>query len=133
VSPLQYGQIHYEDGTMEYTTAETDVAAWAGRSGVSDGNLLDFAKYAREHFMEVARLQVRSAFAESELSAEEIALLAETFAVINAEYFAGRPVKTDALEEGIALWRRQEASFFLNYIESMLAVRDNNCTITIGK
>jgi len=132
VSPLQYGQIRYEGGSLEYTTAQTDVAAWAKRNGLSDENLLNFAEYAREFFMEVARLQVRSAFAESQLTETEIGLLADTFAAVNAEYFAGRPVDTAALQEGIALWRKQESSFFLNYIETMLSVKSDNCTIKMG-
>lgn len=71
VSPLNYGVISLRGKTLQYETAETDVAARAKETGSTDPNLLHFADYAREHFLEISRLKVLESFAESSLTEQE--------------------------------------------------------------
>lgn len=97
-----------------------------------DGNLLNFNHYSYWYFEEVGRLQTFDGYKDSELSPEEITLLADTFAKINSSYFTGTKIDTDAISDGIDLWSKQENGFFYKYIQSMLEEADvNNQSIII--
>ena len=121
VTGLHYGEISYDGKGIDYSARTVDVDGYVAKNGgANDENLSDFESYATWYFEEVARSQVRSAFAESSLSDDEIELLAETYAKINSAYFEGRPIDQSAHSEGLALWREQKSSFILNYIESMI-------------
>ncbi len=122
----QFGQIDCSPEGISYTTRQADVNTWAADMGITDPNLLNFNDYATWYFEEVARSQVRESLAESNYTPEEIDLLAETFAKINSAYFSGRPIVESEYKEGLALWRSQENSFFINYIETMLESGQNN-------
>lgn len=105
MAPVQYGAISYKAGTLDYRTER----------------LSDFADFATAFFEDISRSQVQTALKESGMPQEDIDLLAETFAKVNTAYFAGTKTDFDRLDEGMALWRAQEDSFFLRYMESMLS------------
>ncbi len=127
-----YGEITYDGKAIEYNTKTTDVSAYAEKMGYTDENLLNFNQYSFSYFEEVGRLQSLSSFAESDLSSEEVQLLADTFGKMNASYFLGEPVDTTEHSNGIALWRSQTEDFTLRYLETILAETDsNNQSITI--
>ena len=89
--------------------------------------------YSYWYFEEVGRLQTFDGYKDSDLSTEEITLLADTFAKINSAYFTGDDIDTDVLSEGIALWSKNENGFFYKYIQSMLEENNvENQTITIN-
>lgn len=121
VAPLQYGKILYDGQRLQYSTRATDVQAVIDLSATRYPELegKTFAEYAEYYFEEVAQRQVREAYADSGKSQDEIELLAETFAQINAAYFAGERADAAAWQTGIDLWRK-ESGFFLTYIETML-------------
>lgn len=128
----QYGMLTYDGKTLDYTVCQTDVEAYAKAIHSTDENLLNFNQYSRWYFEEVARQQVYSKYTESELPKKDVDLLAETFAKINSAYFVGETIDTDALAEGIALWRMQTDNFILKYIENMLEEAGvNNRSLTI--
>ncbi len=116
----RYGEIVYTGKSLTYTAKSLDVAAWAAGQGSTDENLLHFDEYARWYFEQVARRQVQDRFAESTLTREEIALLADTFARINAAYFMGEAVDPDEFSNGIALWAAQSDGFIGSYIDTMV-------------
>ena len=135
VMPTAYGVVEYDGKGFSYTAQSVDVAAWAAAEGIADENLLDFGEYAEWYFEEVARNQVRArfaqsdpnAFTQSELTAEEIELLANTFAEINSAYFSGVGADGEAHAEGLALWRSlPEAGFHLSYFDTMLAAAEKD-------
>ncbi len=128
----QFGQIDCSPEGISYTARQADVNTWAANMGITDANLLSFNDYATWYFEEVARSQVRESLAESNYTPEEIDLLAETFAKINSAYFSGSPIDESEYKEGLALWRSQENSFFIDYIETMLeSGQKNNLSIEI--
>ncbi len=116
----QYGNIIYDGKTLNYKTANIDVAEYAAQEGMTDENLLQFDSYAEEFFKEVARMQVRNRFKDSPLAVEQKELLAETFADINAKFFLGEPIAEADYAAGVALWETQENSFIGEYIKTML-------------
>lgn len=120
IDSTPYGELNYDGKEISYNTVKTDVSSYAKEQRWTDENLLDFNNYSTWYFEEVGRLQTISGYEESDLSAEEIALLADTFAKINSAYFVGDDVNTDTLSEGLSLWNKQEDAFFYKYIESML-------------
>lgn len=120
VSPNQYGVILFDGKTLSYETRPVDVTSWAKRQGTSDANLKDFEAYSRGFFLETARNQVLSAVEKLGLSAKDKNLLADTFAGLNAAYFAGDAINRQELEEGIALWGEQLETFLGSYIQSIL-------------
>lgn len=116
VGPCRFGELRYDGRTLAYTARETGT---------------DLAAQASEYFRQVARLQVYESFAESNLTAGEIDLLAETFAQINWAYFAGLPVEESDHAEGIALWQ-QQGGFVNSYLQTMLeACKRDNLHITV--
>ena len=116
VGPCRFGELRYDGTALTYTAQETGTP---------------LAEQASEYFRQVARLQVYETFAESDLPAEEIHLLAETFARINWAYFAGLPVEESDHAEGLALWQ-QQGGFVNSYLQVMLkACRRDNLQITI--
>lgn len=128
-----YGELTYNNKEISYKTTKTDVSAYATSQGWTDENLLDFNNYSTWYFEEVGRLQTISGYEESDLSDEDISLLADTFAKINSAYFMGEDIDTDALSDGISLWNQQENGFFDEYIQSMLKENGvDNQTITIS-
>ena len=131
-----YGELTYNGKELTYQTVKTDVSSYAAKQDWTDENLLDFNNYSYWFFEEVGRLQTFEGYKDSELTAAEITLLADTFAKINSAYFAGDDIDQDALADGIALWSKQENGFFYKYIQSMLeedAVDNQNITIDLTK
>lgn len=127
-----YGELTYNGKEISYQTVKTDVSSYALAQGWTDENLINFNHYSTWYFEEVGRLQTFSGYEDSELSIEEIALLADTFAKINSAYFVGDDMDTDTLSEGISFWEKNKNGFFYNYIQSMLKEDDvNNQSITI--
>lgn len=120
VTPIQYGWAEYENGTLTYSTVQTDVSGWAAKNGSTDEELLNFAEYAEEFFRETGRNQIMSAFEESTLSEEEKELLADTFNDLNVAYFSGTNLDYDGLKEGIDLFNKQESSFISYYISTII-------------
>lgn len=131
VSPNQYGILTYTGQSLTYRSAQVDVAGWAEKTGCTDANLLDFSQYTESFFKENCRRQVREMFAGSELTEEEITLLAETFAKLNQAYFAGRAPDYETLKEGIGLWSEQEGIFLLSYIKTILSANWDRQTLTV--
>lgn len=119
-----YGELTYDGKEITYNMVKTDVSAYATAQGWADENLLDFNNYSTWYFEEVGRLQTIAGYENSELSTEDVALLADTFAQINSAYFVGDDIDGDALSEGITLWNKQENGFFYKYIQSMLKEED---------
>ena len=131
-----YGEMTYNGKELTYQTVKTDVSSYAAQQGWTDENLLDFNNYSYWYFEEVGRLQTFDGYKDSDLSTEEVTLLADTFAKINSAYFTGGDIDKDALSEGIALWSKQENGFFYKYIQSMLEeddVDNQNITIDLSK
>jgi len=128
-----YGELTYNGKEILYTTVKTDVSSYASALHLNDENLLDFNNYSTWYFEEVGRLQNYASFAESGLSEEDIHLLANTFAKINAYYFLGESFDSTKFSDGIALWQTQKNVFTLRYIETMLKTADeDNQTLSIS-
>ncbi len=135
VAPLQYGKVVYDGQRLQYTTQVTDVQQIIDESGRLHPELENrsFAEYAQYYFEEVARRQVREAYAESGRSQADIELLAETFAQVNAAYFAGGGGSAAEWQTGIDLWRKETGGFLLTYIETMLeAIDEENRQVTVA-
>lgn len=124
VGGTPYGELSYDGKTLSYQTKKTDVSAYAVSQNWTDENLLNFNQYSIWYFEEVGRLQNYESFAETDLSDAEKDLLANTFASINSRYFLGEKYNKDEFIAGIELWRKQESSFVLRYIETMLKEAD---------
>ena len=115
--PLKFiiaNDIHYISPTLlgDGSFFSTPKSATDGKLVHYIPDLLDFSSYATYYFEEVARVQIRESLAQSELTKEEIELLAETFAKINSAYFEGRQLDLTAHSQGIGLWRTHGNSFF---------------------
>lgn len=132
ITGLHYGEIICDGRGFDYSIASVNVDRYAEEKGMTDENLLNCASYATDYFEEVARVQVRKSFKESELREDEVELLAETYAKINSAYFEGRRIDLSAYSDGIELWRDQGNSFFLRYIETMIKETESeNQSITV--
>ena len=124
VGGTPYGEISYDGKTLSYQTQKTDVSAYAAVQNWTDENLLNFNQYSIWYFEEVGRLQSIANLSEKALTDAEIELMANAFACINSRYFLGEKYDQKEFLEGITLWRKQESSFILRYIETMLKESD---------
>ncbi|MDE6659999.1 MAG: metallophosphoesterase, partial [Eubacterium sp.] len=132
VSPHQYGVIDFNGRSFSYAAKPIDVSGWAKKKNIDDENLLQFESYSEDFFKNKTRTSDK--YDEMDISDTEKALLAETFAEINANYFAGIPTDLEKHKEGIALWKKHEDEFTLNYLNSMLEDADTDYrNITVAK
>lgn len=116
INPNQYGLITYDGETFSYETKVLDVSGWAAKNGSTDPDLLDFATYARNFMIDTAREKQAKKLAGGDMSEAEAALLADTFARLNAVYFAGDPVDPAEYEEGLSLWQNGRGNRYLETI-----------------
>lgn len=111
VSPCQYGVITLEDGFAQYRTEMVDVSAWAQKHGKTDPNLLDFAAYAKDFFLNTSLRQTPTGDPDADA-------LAAWIAEVNAAYFAGR---TDLIPPAPTAAEISADLFHSAYIASILA------------
>jgi hypothetical protein len=124
VTGLHYGEIVSRRGKISYTAQSLVIdEAIEGFSS--------YGEYATYYFEKIAKDQAHKALAESGLTADEIELMAKTYAEINSAYFEGRPIKEKDYAKGIELWRTQSDSFISKYIDSMLGTVDREQKIKI--
>ena len=86
VSPNQYGLLTVGEGSCEYAAVSVDVSAWAAEEGVDGAELEDFAAYSAGFFRQTALDQAYAALGD----AADAEALADFYAEVNAQYFAGR-------------------------------------------
>lgn len=132
ICPNQYGMITYDGKTFSYQTKELDVAAWAEKNGKTDPNLLDFAAYSEEFMTAVNGHKTAARLADSGLSEEDVALLADTFARLNTAYFNGASFDPAPYEEGLGLWRANGGNAYLESIAAEAAEDYRSLTVTAG-
>ncbi|MBE5799435.1 MAG: hypothetical protein E7321_05730 [Clostridiales bacterium] len=111
VSPCQYGVITLGDNHASYRTETVNVSAWAKAHGKTDPNLLDFAAYARDFFLNTS-LRLK------QTDDPDADTLAKWIAEVNAAYFAGR---TDLISPASAAATIAGDAFHSAYIASILA------------
>ncbi len=124
VTGLHYGEIVSSRGKITYTAQSLVIdEAVEGFSS--------YGEYATHYFEKIAKDQARTALSESGFTADEIELMAKTYAEINSAYFEGRKIKEKDYAQGIELWRMQSDAFISKYIESMLGAIDKEQNIRI--
>ena len=124
VTGLHYGEIVSRRGKITYTAQSLVIdEAIEGFSS--------YGEYATYYFEKIAKDQAHKALAESGLTADEIELMAKTYAEINSAYFEGRKIREKDYARGIELWRTQGDVFISKYIESMLGAVDREQSIGI--
>ena len=99
---------------------------------MTEPDLLNFSQYAEKFFADNCRRQVRKLFADSGLTEEEIELLAETFAEVNQDYFAGRNPDYEKLKYGIGLWNEQEETLLYSYMKTIVGGNPNRQSLRIS-
>lgn len=132
ICPNQYGIITYDGETFSYQTKELDVSTWAEKNGRTDPNLLDFASYSEEFMTAVNGHKTAARLADSGLSEEDVALLADTVARLNTAYFSGAAFDLEPYAEGIALWRAKVGNAHVENIAAEAAEDYRRLTVTAG-
>lgn len=132
LSPLQYGVVTIEDGTLEYHTESLDVTGWAEKNGKEDEALSNFSRYAREYFLTCAEAKAEEMLSDltnTSLRCE----MAEYFAEENYEYFAGLPNKADPDNALLHDWEETETgtSLYLKFIEETDREDQNHLTVSL--
>ena len=125
VFPHHYGMIQFDGNTLDYQAKILDVGAWAGEQGLTDQNLLDFSQASRAFMEEVATRKLESELLDSQLTSLERELLLQTFAQINADYFAGRSIDPVDHQQGLSLLQESGLAFYPSYIDSILKSAEN--------
>lgn len=116
-SPIQYGTLVLKDFSIDYKTVPVDVSGWAKKNGLTNPDLLNFAKYAQMFFWNTSFRKAEQELS-SNINIHNKRILAEFFADINTAYFAGRTDTIDQKEELVAEWV-QQSSFLSTYLESI--------------
>ena len=120
VFPHHYGMIQFDGKTLDYQAKSIDVGSWAREQGLTDQKLLDFSQASRAFMEEVAARKLEPDLLDSQLTSLERELLLQTFAQINADYFAGRQIDPANHQQGLSLMQETGLSFYPTYIESIL-------------
>ena len=116
-SPIQYGTLVLKDFSIDYKTVPVDVSGWAKKNGLTNPDLLNFAKYAQMFFWNTSFRKAEQELS-SNINIHNKRILAEFFADINTAYFAGRTDTIDQKEELVAEWV-QQSSFLSTYLKSI--------------
>ena len=123
VWPCQYGIITIrEDGSVHYEAQPVDVGSWAHVHGVTNEELLDFAKYSENSFNSDSRRASTISVYGSGANKAEQRLMLEYKVIFNAEMFSGRHTDHTQDTEAISLWQRYfPDSFTTRYMEAELS------------
>lgn len=97
---------------MDYQAKILDVASWAREQGLTDQKLLDFSQTSRAFMEEVAARKLEPELLDSQLTSLEREILLQTFAQINADYFAGRQIDPANHQQGLSLMQETGLSFY---------------------
>lgn len=119
VSPHQYGEITYDGNQLHYQIAKVDVEKWARSKGSNDNNLLNFTETSHLFMKEVAKRKTKD-WENTNISEEQLELAKETFASLNAAYFAGTPIDANDHKEGLSIITKYFGGFVDSYLESIL-------------
>lgn len=120
VSPHHYGMIQFDGKTMDYQTKILDVASWAREQGLTNQKLLNFSQASQAFMEQVSARKLESDLLDSQLTSLERELLLQTFAQVNADYFAGRQIDPANHQQGLSLMQETGLSFYPTYIDSIL-------------
>lgn len=113
VAPAQYGVIDF-NGDITYSTRSINMT-----------EIPSFSETATEFFKQSGRNRTLQQLKDSNIPDDEKKILADTFAELNASYFAGTELDTDDIEDGIKLWENKD-EFMSRYISTMLAESEND-------
>ena len=127
VNPFQYGVLQYLPGQglgLSYHTQPVDVAGWAQSRGIQDENLLHFAQYGQQSFVDRSYQSTYNRLRDTGLYSEPDARqMADVMSTLNAHYFAGTvaDIRSAVLQSrGYKLWLDAETPEFLcQYVRSM--------------
>lgn len=78
---------------------------------MKDKNILEFGRYVFDFFKKVSKDKTMKILNGKNLSDDEKELLAETFSILNINYFSGVSTDLDSIAHGVALWRKRSESF----------------------
>ena len=120
VSPHHYGMIQFDGKTLDYQTKILDVASWAREQDLTDQKLLNFSQASQAFMEQVSARKLESDLLDSQLTSLERELLLQTFAQVNADYFAGRSIDPANHQQGLSLMQETGLSFYPTYIDSIL-------------
>ena len=120
VSPHHYGMIQFDGKTLDYQTKILDVASWARGQGLTDQKLLNFSQASQAFMEQVSARKLESDLLDSSLTDLERELLLQTFAQVNADYFAGRSIDPANHQQGLSLMQDHDLPFYPSYIDSIL-------------
>ncbi|WP_049617434.1 metallophosphoesterase [Streptococcus sp. X16XC17] len=126
VSPHQYGVIEYDGKEMSYDVQPLSIDRRAKENGAKDPKLLNFSQSSRDFMIQVAKHKAEQFIKEDTLSKKDEDLLCDTFAQVNADYFAGNTIDQEKYADGIALWSQQENKFFNSYLDVVLSANTQN-------
>lgn len=114
VNPNQYGLLTISGEDCEYRTEAVDVSAWAEANGMTDENLLNFAAYSEGFFVDTALRQAHDTLGDE----PDADALADFYARVNTNYFAGRTDLIEWDDELVAEWEGH-GYFISSYFESI--------------
>ncbi len=120
VSPHHYGMIQFDGKTLDYQTKILDVASWAREQDLTDQKLLNFSQASQAFMEQVSARKLESDLLDSSLTDLERELLLQTFAQVNADYFAGRSIDPANHQQGLSLMQDHDLPFYPSYIDSIL-------------
>ena len=124
VSPVQYGVIDY-NGKFDYHTESVDVEKWTDDNDIDLPELQNFSIFADRFFKQSGINKSLAQLDNDNLTDIEKRLIAETFATLNASYFAGTKIDASELQEGIDLIKSQDG-FLSNYINILVNESSND-------
>ncbi|MFC5630657.1 MULTISPECIES: metallophosphoesterase [Streptococcus] len=126
VSPHQYGKIAVDAKNLDYQVEQVNVENWAKSNDINNEKLLHFSEYSRIFMEELAKRKSKEWTSDSELPQEKITLVRDTFASLNADYFAGKSSNLEEYSEGINLIENQFDGFIISYLKNIIADSKKN-------
>ena len=122
VWPCQYGIITIrEDGSIHYEAQPVDVGSWALAHGITNEELLNFARYSEDSFNSDSRRGSTIRVYNSGANKSEQQIMLDYEVQINGEMFSGRHTDHSADTEALELWKRYfPDNFHTRYMEAIV-------------
>lgn len=113
-----YGYLSYAEDAMSYQANDLDVASYY--PDTSDPNLRNFRAYSIAYFDGTRTARSAENLQAQGYSESDAEVMAESFLLLNRNYFNGVPSDLTAIPEAVALWEANTSSM-ANYVKSVFA------------
>lgn len=131
ISPEHEAVVTIDGGRLSYETRSVDVAAWAGKQGSTNADLLSFADWSKNTFLRISSRSAASQLEQAGIRAgDQREEMLRYFAEQNYRYFSGAPQESQSGNAVLKEWD-DTGTFTAEYLDTIAPARTDQNRLTI--